>query len=221
MKSNKQATIDSPPFYSSSTGYKMCLRLTLSGDRNGRDTYISLSFALMCNDYDAILTFPFCFKMIFCLYDLSGQQQNIIDVVVPDTKLEAFRRPQSDIKFTCVLPKFIPLSVLLKENSPYIHDDTIYIKAMIDFFNILVELLPYALSLSPGFTIPMQQEMIDQETENRKEQQALASTKLKNESNQSMDIDSKETKTRSNISSNKKNRQNDSNNGNKNRTKKS
>ena len=66
VQSNRETSIDSPPFYSSPTGYKMCLRLYLNNDSQ---THISLCFILMRGEYDAILKFPFCFKVIIYIYD--------------------------------------------------------------------------------------------------------------------------------------------------------
>jgi TNF receptor-associated factor 2/TNF receptor-associated factor 3 len=60
-------------FYSSPTGYKMCLRLYLHGNDNARNTHVSLDFILMRGEFDAILHYPFCFKLIFCLYNQTDQ----------------------------------------------------------------------------------------------------------------------------------------------------
>ncbi|CAF4288332.1 unnamed protein product, partial [Rotaria sordida] len=41
-KFEQYKSIDSPPFYSSQTGYKICLGLFLNGDNNTQDTHMSL-----------------------------------------------------------------------------------------------------------------------------------------------------------------------------------
>jgi hypothetical protein len=186
--SNVEITIDSPPFYSSRTGYKMCLRLTLDGNENAKHTYMSLSFGLMPNEYDAILVFPFRFKIIFCLYDLSGQQHHIIEVFKLDGKSNSLQRPQSEIIFTSAISRFVPLTIFEQDNNPYIHDDTMFIKVMIDFFEIPEAVLPYALNLNPGLTPQIQQSMVRKETEERQ-----ATTN--NKTNQSMDMNLQQINT--------------------------
>ena len=47
----------------------MCLRLYLNSDGNAHETHVSLFFVLMSGEYDAILKFPFEYKLIFCLFD--------------------------------------------------------------------------------------------------------------------------------------------------------
>jgi hypothetical protein len=190
----------------------MSLRLYLNGDGKARHSHMSLFLVIMRGKYDAILIFPFCFKVIFCLYDLSDQQLNIIDAFRPDGKSNSFQRPQSEMNAASGIPTFVPLTKIQQENSPYIRDDTMFIKAMIDFFEIPKEVLPYAVSLSPGLTTPIQQSMIRQETEKRQQQSASNSTTTNDGTNQSMDIDLQKTNTKLNISSDKQNGQIDSNN---------
>ncbi|CAF1463612.1 unnamed protein product [Didymodactylos carnosus] len=55
--SDKQLSLYSPPFYSSPTGYKMCMRIHLGGDGHARKSHISLFFVLMKGEYDAKLPF--------------------------------------------------------------------------------------------------------------------------------------------------------------------
>jgi len=70
------------------------------------------------------------------------------------------------------IPKFFPLAMIQQEGNPYVREDTIYIKIMVDFVGIPNTLLPYALSLNPGIPTQMQQSMIRQEAERRARQQA-------------------------------------------------
>ncbi|CAF4695149.1 unnamed protein product, partial [Rotaria socialis] len=85
-QSERQTSIYSPPFYSSPTGYKMRARLYLNGDRNAQGTHMSLFFVLMRGPNDAILKFPFNYKVTFCLYDQTPQQRHIIDSFRPDIR---------------------------------------------------------------------------------------------------------------------------------------
>jgi hypothetical protein len=58
-----------------------------------------------------------------------------------------------------------------QEGNPYVRDDTLFIKVMVDFGDMPKTLLPYALSLNPGLPTHIQQVMIKQEAERRAQQQ--------------------------------------------------
>jgi len=137
----------------------------------------------MRGEYDAILKFPFCFKIIFSLYDQSDQRNHIIDAFRPDVLSNSFQRPRSDMNTASGILKFAPLTIFQKENNPYIRDDTMFIKVIIDFGDMPKAIFPYAFGLSPGLTTQIQQTMIKQETEKQQQQQQQVS-------NSSMTMDS-------------------------------
>jgi hypothetical protein len=172
----------------------MCLRVYLYGDGNARRTHMSIFFVLMRGDFDPILKFPFCFKVAFCLYDQIGQQRHIIDSFRPDVKSNSFQRPRSDMNIASGIPKFVPLSLIQQENNPYIRDDAMFIKVLVDFGNIPKASLPYVLSLSPGMTTEMQQMMIQQEVE----KQQRSNSSIMTDERTAMNL--QETDTSSNIS---------------------
>ncbi|CAF4411648.1 unnamed protein product [Rotaria sp. Silwood2] len=171
-QSERQTSIYSPPFYSSLTGYKMRARLYLNGDGNARRAHMSLFFILMRSSHDTILKFPFNYKVTFCLYDQTPQQRHIIDSFRPDIKSNSFQRPRSEMNIASGIPKFFPLTLIQQEGNPYVRDDTMFIKVMVDFGDMPKTLLPYALSLNPGLPMHIQQLLIKQETERRAQQQS-------------------------------------------------
>jgi hypothetical protein len=116
---------------------------------------------------DPILKFPFNYKVTFCLYDQSPAQRHIIDSFRPDIKSNSFQRPRSDMNIASGISKFFPLAMIEQEGNPYVRDDTMFIKVMVDFGDMPKTLLPYALSLNPGLPIHIQQTMIKQEAERR------------------------------------------------------
>ncbi len=63
------------------------------------------------------------------------------------------------------IPKFVPLSIIERENNPYVRDGTMFIKVMVDFKQIPDQLLPYAFSLNPGIPTHKQYEMIQTEVD--------------------------------------------------------
>ncbi|CAF0911956.1 unnamed protein product [Didymodactylos carnosus] len=184
-QSERQTSIYSPAFYSSPTGYKMRIRLYLHGDGNARRTHMSLFFLIMRGPFDAILKWPFEFKVTFCLFDQSGQQRHIIDSFRPDTKSNSFQRPRSEMNIASGIPKFFPLPMILQDDNNYIRDDTMYIKCLIDFGDISKIILPYALSLNPALPHHVQRNMIRVETDRRVQlqQQSASSTTVTNNNN--------------------------------------
>ncbi|CAF4942854.1 unnamed protein product, partial [Rotaria socialis] len=162
-QSERQTSIYSPPFYSSPTGYKMRAQLYLDGDENARRTHMSLFFVLMRSEYDAILVFPFNYKVTFCLYDQTPQQRHIINSFRPDIKSNSFQRPRSEMNTASGIPKFFPLAMIQQDGNPYIRDDTMFIKVMVDFGDMLKTLLPYALSLNPGLPMHIQQPLLPEQ----------------------------------------------------------
>jgi TNF receptor-associated factor 2 len=161
--SEKQTSIYSAPFYSSPTGYKMCMRLYLCGDGQARRTHISLFFVLMRGDYDAILTWPFQYKITFCLYDLTGTQRHMIDSFRPDIKSNSFQRPRSDMNIASGIPKFMPLSIIQQADNPYVRDDCMFIRCIVDFASLPKKCLPFVVNINPGLPLFIQQNMIQTE----------------------------------------------------------
>ncbi|CAF4200261.1 unnamed protein product, partial [Adineta steineri] len=141
-RSERQSSIYSPPFYTSPTGYKMRLRLYPFGNGKAQRTHMSLFFVLMRSVNDAILKFPFNYKVSFCLYDQSGEGKHVIDSFRPDIKSNSFQRPQFDMNSASGISKFIPLSILEQENNGYVRDDTMFIKVMVDMGDMNKTLLP-------------------------------------------------------------------------------
>jgi hypothetical protein len=74
------------------------------------------------------------------------------------------------------IPKFFPLAMIQQEGNPYVRDDIMFIKMMVDFGDIPRILLPFALSLNPGLPMHVQQIMIKQEAERRAQQQQQQQT---------------------------------------------
>jgi hypothetical protein len=67
------------------------------------------------------------------------------------------------------IPKFCPISLIQEEGNPYIRDDTMFLKIMVDFGEMPKTLLPYALSLNLGIPTNIQQLMINEERRREEE----------------------------------------------------
>uniref|UniRef100_A0A3Q3M2J2 TNF receptor-associated factor n=1 Tax=Mastacembelus armatus TaxID=205130 RepID=A0A3Q3M2J2_9TELE len=120
----------SPAFYSSKYGYKMCLRLYLNGDGTGRGTHLSLFFVIMRGKCDALLKWPFSQKVTLMLLD-QNNREHIIDAFRPDVTSTSFQKPISEMNIASGCPLFCPLAKLAGK-SPYLREDTIFIKAIVD-----------------------------------------------------------------------------------------
>ncbi len=156
----------------------MRARLYLDGDGNARDTHMSLFFVLMRGSYDAILKFPFNYKVIFCLYDQSSERRHIVDSFRPDIKSNSFQRPRSEMNIASGIPKFFRLSMIQQEGNPYVQDDTMFIKVMVDFGDMPKAILHYALSLNPGIPSNIQQGMIKKEVKREEEEKMKTMAEL-------------------------------------------
>ena len=150
----------------------MRARLYLNGDGNARRTHLSLFFVLMRGRNDPILKFPFNYKVTFCLFDQTPQLRHVIDSFRPDIKSNSFQRPQSEMNIASGIPKFFPLAMIEQRDNPYVRDDTMFIKIMVDFGDIPKTLLPYAMSLNPGLPSVVQQGIIREEAVRRADRQA-------------------------------------------------
>ncbi|CAF4886867.1 unnamed protein product [Rotaria sp. Silwood1] len=137
-ESERQKSIYSPPFYSSPTGYKMCLRLYLNGDSDARNTHISLFLVIMQNDYDAILHWPFSYEVLFHLIDQSTLNNNQHDITAsfwPDIKSNCFRRHVNAMNHGYGIKKFLSLIEFEQNKSLYIRDNIMFIEANINFLS--------------------------------------------------------------------------------------
>ena len=141
----------------------MRLRIFLNGDKSARERFISLNFIFLRGEFDAILHYPFCFPVFFGLVDQSTQRKHIIRKLSPDLFSRNYQRPQTDMTIAGEVLEFVPLEILRQENNPYILDNTMFIRVMINFNNMPDNLIPYAMNIDPALMNSLQQTMIEQE----------------------------------------------------------
>ena len=169
-QSERQTSIYSPIFYSSPTGYKMRARLFMFGDGNARRTHMSLFLSILRGEYDAILKWPFHYKVTFCLLDQTGNNRHIIDSFFPDVKSSSFQRPIDTANVASGIPKFFPLPMLLQDDNAYVREDTFYIKIIVALVEIPKMVLPFMLTLNPALPTYVQENLINIETVKRQQQ---------------------------------------------------
>ena len=133
-KIGRITSIYSPPFYTGRNGYKMCIRAYLNGDGSGEGTHLSIFFVIMKGEYDPLLQWPFDHKVSLVLVD-QDQRKHLVQTFKPNLQSNSFQRPKSDMNVASGCPEFAKLSVL--NDSSYVKDDVMYIKAVVDTSKIV------------------------------------------------------------------------------------
>jgi hypothetical protein len=96
----------------------------------------------MRGDFDAILRWPFPFKVSFRLIDqstLNNDQRQIIDPVGPEERSNCFQRPVSDMNEAYGFKRFLSIEEFEQNQRFFVVDDSMFIEAKIDFFNEMGE----------------------------------------------------------------------------------
>lgn len=124
----KTPSLYSPPFYTSRFGYKMCARIYLNGDGQGKGSHISMFFVVMRSEYDALLPWPFPCKITMQLMAQEGNDV-IIETFRPDPNSSSFRRPASDMNIASGCPLFVSQTKLA--GAPYMVKDSIFVKVIV------------------------------------------------------------------------------------------
>ncbi|UJR16554.1 hypothetical protein I4U23_003455 [Adineta vaga] len=132
FKNNRQS-IQSEPFHSSQSGYKLALRCEIYEDKLEKTSYISISFVILLGEYDAILTWPFEYPITLSIVDLSIHKKDISYEITNESRALPFSRPINNINSPYRVEKFCPLNKLSKSNSNYLQNDTMFVRAYIDF----------------------------------------------------------------------------------------
>ena len=117
------------PFYTGHNGYKMCIRAYLNGDGSGHTTHLSLFFVLMKGEYDALLKWPFDYKVSMILVN-QNQRAHLVQTFKPNPESSSFQRPQTDMNVASGCPQFAKLSVL--DDEDYVKENVMYIKCIVD-----------------------------------------------------------------------------------------
>ncbi|CAF3574322.1 unnamed protein product [Rotaria sp. Silwood1] len=160
-QNGRQKSIYSPVFYSSPSGYKMCLRLYLNGDVDVRGRYMALFLVIMRGEFDAIIHWPFAYKVIFRLIDqspLNNNRRHITASFWANTESDCFKRPIYSMNHGYGIKDFLSLMEFEQNKSLYIIDNTMFIEAKIDF---LSDNSPVLSSISYTSGSPNDEEYID------------------------------------------------------------
>jgi hypothetical protein len=116
----------------------MCLRLYLNGDGDTRNEYLSLFLVVMRGDHDAILKWPFPYRVSFRLIDQSTPSDNQGDIIHsfwPHTTSDCFKRPVYDMNHGYGFKEFLSIAQFEQNQSRFVKDDTMFIEAKIDLLS--------------------------------------------------------------------------------------
>lgn len=136
----------------------MRLRIYLNGDNSARNTHISIHFILLRGEYDPILSFPFGYKVVVCLYSQIESQKHVIHRFQPNVLSEYFKRPQTDMNEPYPISRFASLEHIQQNDNPFIRENTMFIKAFIDFRVIPNEQLEQVCNINPMYPPATQQQ---------------------------------------------------------------
>lgn len=128
-KQGRVTSIYSPPFYTSKSGYKMCIRTYLNGDGMGEKTHLSVFFVIMKGEYDALLPWPFQSRISLLLLNQENGT-HITETFRPNPASKSFQRPTSEMNVASGCPRFAALATL--SNPAFVKNDVLFIKCSVD-----------------------------------------------------------------------------------------
>jgi TNF receptor-associated factor 2/TNF receptor-associated factor 3 len=88
----------------------------------------------MRGEYDAILEWPFHFKVKFSLIT-KDDQEHFVNFFWPDTRSNCFQRPRLEMNEAYGIERFISLDEFKRNENQYVQDDTMFIKVQVDFLS--------------------------------------------------------------------------------------
>lgn len=127
------APLNSSPFYTGRSGYKLSARVYPDGEGAFRGTHLGLYVMLMRGDFDSLLPWPFRQTVTLTVLDQSGSRNHVNCSFTPDGVGETYRRPTADSNAALGYSCFISHTDLeAPRNAVFIKDDTLFIKVKVD-----------------------------------------------------------------------------------------
>lgn len=127
-KNGREVQIESDSFYLGLHGYKMKLRMFPNGIKNGVNAYISLFVVLMKGQYDAILSWPFWYKVKLTITDQNPDlklRRNVSKSFIPQPSWMSMQQPKSAENKDSGYFSFLSHEQLRKNS--YVVDETLFI----------------------------------------------------------------------------------------------
>ena len=128
-KTDKETRVESDSFYIGPQGYKMKLAMYPNGTKEAKHAHISLYIALMKGRYDAILPWPFRYKVTLTIIDQDAdlmRRHNFVKSFVPEPSWKSMQRPTSEENERRGFGRFFSHEKL--RAGSYVADDTLFVK---------------------------------------------------------------------------------------------
>ncbi|XP_062815062.1 TNF receptor-associated factor 1 isoform X2 [Anolis carolinensis] len=125
----KMRSFQSPAFYTSRYGHKLCMRIYLNGDGRSKGSHASLFLVLLRGEYDALLQWPFAHEVTFMLLS-QNNTENHVCTIHPDPASPSFQRPMTDMNEATGFPKFILLAKLQSPKYAYLKEGTLFLRCV-------------------------------------------------------------------------------------------
>lgn len=132
-KEGKTSSLYSPPFYSSTHGYRLCLRAYLNGDGTGKNTHVSLFVVIMKGEYDDLLQWPFRHRVELTLINQDSPtdtRSSKTQRFIPNQESNSFKKPQDAFNVASGFPEFVPVSIL--DDPGFAKNGIIYFRVKLD-----------------------------------------------------------------------------------------
>lgn len=135
-KAGNLETLFSPTFTTSKHGYRLCASVCLNGDGKGKGTHMSIFVSLLKGAYDALLKWPFDYRVTFFLLDQNddpNERKHIKFSIKPNPCAENepfLGRPRMEKNASFGGAKFVRHDDV--ETRKYLKDDTVFIKVVVD-----------------------------------------------------------------------------------------
>ena len=126
-----KTSLDSPPIYTSLSGYKFFMRIYPKGDDGGDGRHIGLFVGMMKGDFDNRLKWPFCGRISLSMLDQSNDAHCLCNDVsgtfMANRNLQAFQKPSASGQYTTLYgyEKFAPIDTVCRPQ--YSKDDAVMI----------------------------------------------------------------------------------------------
>ena len=122
----------SPPIYTGLQEYKFFMRIFPKGVNGGDERHIGLFVGMMQGEYDTILEWPFCGRIVLTIKDQTGDvngfRNDISGTFMAKRNVGAFQRPTAAGPYSTLYgyAEFAPTDLVCSPQ--YLKDDTVMIQ---------------------------------------------------------------------------------------------
>ena len=127
---NNGRTLQSEPFHTSQSGYRIMISCDIYVDEQNQKRYLSVSFTILPGEFDAILSWPIMFPITLSIVDLTAAKKHITHSIPRSAILS---QPINNIPSSHRIMKFCPIDSLLENGNNYIQDGFMFIEVYVDF----------------------------------------------------------------------------------------